>query len=138
MGLSPILVVDDEPEMRTALSHALIESGFCVESAASGSEAVIKCKKTSYSLVITDVKMPKMSGMELLNEIRKRLPQLPIIMITAFGTINSAVEAMQEGAADYILKPFSFETLESAVKKVIGTAANKENKEALNPVPAAG
>jgi DNA-binding NtrC family response regulator len=138
MVVPPVLVVDDEPEMRTALSHALVESGFCVESAASGSEAVVKCKKTTYSLVITDVKMPEMSGMELLNEIRKQSPQLPVIMITAFGTINSAVEAMQEGAADYILKPFSFETLESAVKKVIGTAANKENKAALKPASAAG
>jgi DNA-binding NtrC family response regulator len=138
MLVPPVLVVDDEPEMRTALSHALNESGFCVESAASGSEAVIKCKKTTYSLVITDVKMPGMSGMKLLNEIRKRSPQLPVIMITAFGTINSAVEAMQEGAADYILKPFSFDTLESAVKKVIGTAGNKENKAALNPAYAAG
>jgi two-component system response regulator FlrC len=138
MGIAPILIVDDESDMRTALSHALIESGFSVESAASGSEAVIKCKKTTYSLVITDVKMPGVSGMELLNEIRKRSPRLPVIMITAFGTINSAVEAMQEGAADYILKPFSFETLESAVKKVIGAAGKKEKNSALNPASAAG
>jgi DNA-binding NtrC family response regulator len=66
--------------------------------------------------------MPEMSGLELLERIRKLAPQTPVIMITAYGTINNAVEAMQEGASDYILKPFSFETLGAAVKKAIGTA----------------
>jgi two-component system response regulator FlrC len=130
MGVSPILVVDDEPDMRSALSHSMHRCGFDVESAASGSEAVVKFKKNAYSLVVTDVKMPGMSGVELLEKIRKIAPQIPVIMITAYGTINNAVEAMQEGASDYILKPFSFETLEAAVKKAIGTGVKYGNSSA--------
>ena len=119
MGVAPILVVDDEPDIRAALSHALSRSGFTVESAASGPEAVVKLKKDEYSMVITDLKMPVMTGMELLGTVKKMSPQLPVIMMTAYGTIDNAVEAMQEGASDYILKPFSFDTLQTAVKKII-------------------
>jgi len=119
MRLAPILVVDDESEMRTALSHALNRGGFSVESAASGTEALIKLKKDPFSMVITDIKMPEMSGIEVLGAVKKISPQIPVIMITAYGSIHNAVEAMQAGAADYLLKPFSFETLETTVKKVL-------------------
>ena len=119
MGLAPILVVDDESEMRSALSHALTRGGFSVENAASGTEALVKLKKDAFSMVITDLKMPEMSGMEVLDAAKKISPKVPVIMITAFGSIHNAVEAMQEGAADYLLKPFSFETLENTVKKVL-------------------
>ena len=119
MGLAPILIVDDESEMRSALSHALTRGGFNVESAANGSEALVRIKKDPISLVITDIKMPEMSGMEVLGAVKKISPQTPVIVITAYGSIHSAVEAMQAGAADYLLKPFSFETLEATVKKVL-------------------
>jgi DNA-binding NtrC family response regulator len=120
MGLAPILVVDDESEMRSALSHALTRNGFSVESAASGTEALVKIKKDPFSLVITDLKMPEMSGMEVLGAIKKLTPGIPVMVITAYGSIHNAVEAMQAGAADYLLKPFSFETLAATVKKVLG------------------
>jgi DNA-binding NtrC family response regulator len=135
MGVAPILVVDDEPDMRTALSHALHRSGFSVESVANGTEAVVKCKKNTYSLVITDVKMPAMNGLELLGTVKKLSPQIPVIMITAYGTINSAVEAMQEGASDYILKPFSIETLEAAVKKAVDSTNGNGKKNVGGAVP---
>ncbi|HEN20502.1 MAG TPA: sigma-54-dependent Fis family transcriptional regulator [Desulfobacteraceae bacterium] len=112
-----ILVVDDEPDMRLALSHVLSRSGYSVECASSGFEALEKFRKDNYSMVITDMKMPEMTGMELLGKVKGLSPQVPVIMITAYGTINNAVEAMQEGASDYILKPFSAETLEATVKK---------------------
>jgi len=121
MGLAPILVVDDESEMRSALSHALTRGGFTVESAASGTDALVKIKKDPISLVITDIKMPEMSGMEVLGAVKKMSPRIPVIVITAYGSIHNAVEAMQAGAADYLLKPFSFETLETTVKKVLGS-----------------
>lgn len=123
MGLAPILVVDDESEMRSALSHALTRGGFSVESVASGTDAIVKLKKDPFSLVITDIKMPEMSGMEVLGAVKKNSPQIPVIVITAYGSIHNAVEAMQAGAADYLLKPFSFETLEVTVKKVLASAA---------------
>lgn len=118
MQTQPILVVDDEPEMRIALTHALSHSGYSVESASSGLEALEKFEADKFSLIITDVKMPGMSGIEVLEKVKKRSPKIPVIMITAYGTINNAVEAMQEGASDYILKPFSTEILEAAIKKV--------------------
>ena len=121
MGLAPILVVDDESEMRSALSHALTRDGFAVESAASGTKALSKIKKDPVSLVITDLKMPEMSGMELLGAVKKIAPEIPVIVITAYGSIHNAVEAMQAGAADYLLKPFSFETLGCTVKRVLGS-----------------
>ncbi|MBN1277426.1 MAG: sigma-54-dependent Fis family transcriptional regulator [Deltaproteobacteria bacterium] len=117
MEAQSILVVDDEPDMRLALSHALSRSGHSVECASSGFEALEKFRKDNYSMVITDMKMPEMTGMELLGKVKGMSPQVPVIMITAYGTINNAVEAMQEGASDYILKPFSAETLEATVKK---------------------
>ena len=102
MSFAPILVVDDESDMRTALSHALSRGGFAVESAVSGTEALIKLKKDAFSMVITDIKMPEMSGIEVLGAVKKLSPQIPVIMITAYGSIHNAVEVMQAGAADYL------------------------------------
>jgi DNA-binding NtrC family response regulator len=133
MDTAPILVVDDEPDMRAALSHSLNRSGFSVEIAASGSEAVLKIKNSPFSLVISDIKMPEMTGMDLLGTIKNISPGIPVIMITAFGTINNAVEAMQAGATDYILKPFSFEILEAAVKKAIAAANGNGKKVVCQP-----
>jgi DNA-binding NtrC family response regulator len=130
MGLAPILVVDDESEMRSALSHALTRNGFSVESAASGMEALVKIKKDPFSLVITDIKMPEMSGMEVLGAVKKLTTGIPVIVITAYGSIHNAVEAMQAGAADYLLKPFSFETLNATVKKVLGYADGNGRRQA--------
>lgn len=118
MTAQSILVVDDEPDMRVALNHALCRTGYSVDCACCGSEALLKFKRGGYSLVITDVKMPDMSGLELLGEVKKTSPHVPVIMLTGYGTITNAVEAMQKGASDYILKPFSSDTLEAAVKNI--------------------
>jgi DNA-binding NtrC family response regulator len=82
-------------------------------------DALVRIKKDPFSLVITDIKMPEMSGMEVLGAVKKLAPGIPVIVITAYGSIHNAVEAMQAGAADYLLKPFSFETLNATVKKVL-------------------
>jgi DNA-binding NtrC family response regulator len=120
-----VLVVDDEPSMRTALSHALSRSGYSVETAASGLEGLEKFKKEKHSVVITDMKMPEISGMDVLERVKKISPQVSVIMITAYGTISKAVEAMKVGASDYILKPFSVETLEAAIKKACENTAGQ-------------
>lgn len=91
-------------------------SGDSVETAANGFEGLDKFKTEQFNLVITDVKMPDLPGLDVLAEAKKS-PEVPVIMITVYGTINRAVDAMKEGAADYILKPSSFETLKTAVKK---------------------
>ena len=104
--------------MRVALTHVLNRSGYSVESASSGNEALKKFKKDKYSVVITDVKMPKMSGIEFLARIKKISPAIPVIIMSAYGTINKAVEAMKMGASDYLVKPFSYEEMETVVSKV--------------------
>ncbi len=114
-----ILVVDDESSMRLALSEALKRGGYGVDTATDGFEALQKFRRERFQMVITDVKMPKMSGVEVLKEIKRISPQTPVIMVTAYGTIQNAVEAMKEGASDYILKPFSYEDLESAVRRTM-------------------
>ena len=136
MGLAPILVVDDESEMRSALSHALTRDGFAVESAASGTKALSKIKKDPVSLVITDLKMPEMTGMELLGAVKKIAPEIPVIVITAYGSIHNAVEAMQAGAADYLMKPFSLETLASTVKRVLGSIEDNGDQRHLQATTA--
>ena len=127
-----ILVVDDEPEMRTALTHALSRSGYSVETASNGFEGLSKFKKKGFNIVITDMKMPEMTGMEVLEGIKRISPQIPVLMITAFGTISKAVEAMKEGASDYILKPFSSETLEAAVSKALKIVDGKFHGKSLD------
>jgi DNA-binding NtrC family response regulator len=131
MQTQPILVVDDELDMRIALTHALSHSGYSVEIASSGLEALEKFEADKFSLIITDVKMPGMSGIEVLGKVKKRSPKIPVIMITAYGTINNAVEAMQQGASDYILKPFSTEILEAAIKKIYINSNGKAQSKLL-------
>ena len=118
MLTQPILVVDDEPEMRVALSHVLTRSGYMVEVAFDGIDAMKKFKKDKFKAVITDVKMPRMSGIDVLGQVKNISPHIPVIIMSAYGTINKAVEAMKMGASDYILKPFTFESIESIVNRV--------------------
>jgi DNA-binding NtrC family response regulator len=119
MFRKPILVVDDEPSMRMALFETLSRSGHAVTLAQSGLEAIARFKEDNFHLVITDVKMPHMDGIEVLREIKKQNSETPVVMITGYGTVENAVEAMKEGAFDYILKPFSVEVLEEIVHKAL-------------------
>ncbi|MEE9543295.1 MAG: sigma-54 dependent transcriptional regulator [Thermodesulfobacteriota bacterium] len=118
-----ILVVDDEAQMRKALEAVLERKGYEVVVAENGAEALLKIKAGAFDAMITDIKMPGMSGIELLRSVRAVNPSLPILMMTAYGTIENAIEAMKEGASDYILKPFPSEIIESAVARALGGAA---------------
>jgi DNA-binding NtrC family response regulator len=132
MSTLPILVVDDEAEMLTTLLRTLRRRGFSAEGASNGAAALELFQKKSFSLVITDFRMPQMSGIELLRNVKKLTPDIPVIMITGFGTVNNAVEAMQQGAADYLLKPFSSQTLQASIKKV-GIRPNGNGKSKSEP-----
>ena len=114
-----ILLVDDEPSMRSVLSESLSCCGYEIETAESGTEALRKFQSGGISAVITDVRMPKTSGMDVLRGVKRLSPQTPVIVITAYGTVNTAVEAMKEGAADFIMKPFALEQMEMAVRNVV-------------------
>lgn len=113
-----ILIVDDEPSMRMAISESLESCGYLTETAIDGAEALRKFERGVWDLVVTDVRMPGISGLEVLKEVRKQAPETPVILITAYGTVNTAVEAMKSGATDFIMKPFSLEDLEAAVRKI--------------------
>jgi DNA-binding NtrC family response regulator len=118
--LPPILVVDSQPDFRTELEQSLNRVGFPVESASDGSEALDMFKAVKYSMVIADEQSSGADGLNVLNSVKKISPQIPVVIMTDRGTVLNAVEAMQAGACDYILKPFSFEVLEKTIKKAIG------------------
>ena len=115
--METILIVDDEKNYLTILSAILEDEGFEVLTAPGGSEALEVHKSSDLDLILTDMKMPKMDGIELLENIKENDPDLPVIMMTAHGTVDKAVEAMQKGAYTYVLKPFDNERLIIYVKK---------------------
>lgn len=126
---SPILIVDDEPSMRAALSATLQEEGYAVLTAASGEDALRICttrsSKDPFSALLTDIKMPGMNGIDLFRKIQEKWLNMPVILMSAFGTVESAVEAMKSGAVDYLVKPFSEKTLLSAVQKALDSEKQK-------------
>jgi len=117
--LPPILVVVAQPEVGTEIRHSLSRVGIPVEIAADGLEALDRFKVLQYSMIITDDQVPGIDGIQMLNSVKKISPQIPVVIMTANGSVNNAVAAMQAGACDYILKPFSAESIEKTVKKAI-------------------
>jgi two-component system response regulator AtoC len=123
-----ILAVDDEPNMRRLLEISLRQAGYKPVVAADGKEALALIKNMSIDLVVSDLHMPSMNGLDLLRNIRLDNEVLPFIMVTAQGEIKTAVEAMKLGASDYILRPFDLEILEVAIAKALSvTRLNLEN-----------
>ncbi|MEA3417356.1 MAG: sigma-54 dependent transcriptional regulator [Thermodesulfobacteriota bacterium] len=134
MKTKTILIVDDEPSMRIALFESLESCGYKVEVSVSGAEALEKFQEDKFEVVITDMRMPGMGGMDVLRGIKKVSSKTPVIVITAYGTVNTAVEAMKEGAADFLMKPFSIDHLESLVKKVVAEKQGKEGHRSKHDV----
>jgi len=125
-----VLVVDDDPSFRRVMEFQLSEDGHRVLTASSTDAAVQQLKSAAVDVIISDVKMPGDDGMELLARVKATRPDLPMIMLTAHGSINSAVEAMQRGAADYLTKPFSREQLRIVLHKTLHVAELKrENRQ---------
>ena len=117
--METVLIVDDEKNYPLVLSAVLEEEGFETLVANSGQEALVTLERADIDLVLTDMKMPEMDGIELLERIKRRDVDLPVIMMTAHGTVDKAVEAMQKGAYSYILKPFDNQRLVLYVNKAI-------------------
>jgi len=114
-----ILIVDDESEMRVALETTLKREKFQLICAEDGKQALDKMEDDDFDLILTDVRMPKVNGLELLRAVKERSPKTQVVMMTAYGTIDNAVEAMKEGAFDYLIKGsgFSADVLVSTVKR---------------------
>ncbi len=116
--LKRILVVDDEENARMALSRLLAKEGFLVESVANGFEALNYLRQQEVNLIVTDINMPEMNGITFLKELNKSYPQSNVIMITAYGGVESYLESMNLGAFEYINKPVKIEELKSILKKI--------------------
>src|SRR5439155_297594 len=114
-----ILIVDDERAICLAIQRLLAGRGHDVETALSAEEALEKLGRAAYHLVVTDLTLPRLSGMDLLRSIRERTPDTAVIMITAHGSERAAVEAMKLGAADYLPKPFDNDELELIVDRAL-------------------
>jgi two-component system NtrC family response regulator len=133
--MDTILIVDDEKNYPLILSAVLAEEGFETLTAHSGQEALDLLANSDVDLVLTDMKMPSMDGIGLLERIKQKNPELPVIMMTAHGTVEKAVEAMQKGAYNYILKPFDNDQLIVYVKKAAALyGVVKDNQRLRNAV----
>lgn len=119
MAKSRILVIDDEELMREYVVELLERERYRVDSASNGADGVALLHKHSYDMVVTDLKMTPMDGLEVVHEVRAISPDTRVIVMTAYGTVDTAVEAMRAGADDYILKPFSPEELELSVGRCL-------------------
>lgn len=114
-----ILIVEDDRKMRLALREIMTKEGYSVDTVETGEAALERAGGTSYDLVITDLKLPGIDGMDVLKAIRRLRPETSVVMITAYATVDTAVEAMRGGAEDYISKPFNLDEIRLIVKKVL-------------------
>jgi two-component system, OmpR family, alkaline phosphatase synthesis response regulator PhoP len=123
-----VLIVDDEKNIRLTLSRALEILELETETAANGEQALAKLKEKEFGLILLDLKMPGMDGMEVLRRVREIRPDIRIIILTAYGTVELAVEAMKLGAADFIQKPFAPEEIRELVSRVLDREKIDEQK----------
>src|SRR2546430_15730004 len=132
-----VLIVDDDPAVGTVLSGLLQQGDIEASWVSSGALALEHLSQQAVDAVVTDLRMPGMDGMQVLQQIGARFPGIPVIMMTAHGTVPLAVEAMKAGAADFVLKPFDRQEILYTLGKVLTAAPHAEEKRAL-PGPLLG
>ena len=115
-----ILLVDDESNVRKVFSDVLSRESYIVKGVENGPEAIKAIEEEIFDLALVDLRMPCMDGIEVLENIKKIKPQLPVIIYTGYGSVTSAVESMRKKAADYLNKPFSPDELKLRIRKVLG------------------
>ncbi len=116
-----VLIVDDKDSMRSLLHAAFVDKGYNLTTAADGQMAIDLIRETAYDVIITDLKMPRKDGLDVLRAAKAMDPDTKVIVVTAFGTMETAVEAMRLGASDFIAKPFPLEEIELKVERLLGT-----------------
>jgi DNA-binding response OmpR family regulator len=132
-GARRILVVDDEKNVRFTVAHALRSDGYTVEAASSGAEGLELAGSGRYDLILVDLRMPGMTGIDMLRELRRRDPEMPAVIITAYGVPQQLVEAAELGAIDCIHKPFSIQKVRAIVREVLEREASQsETVEAIS------
>src|SRR5258708_3752943 len=117
--MARILICDDQEMMRDSLAGVLAREGHEISAGSGGAAAIAKVETAGYDLVITDLRMPRMTGMELLAEAKKIRAEMPVVLMTAFATVQTAVEAMKMGAYDYIQKPFDGDEVKILVERTL-------------------
>lgn len=132
----PILIVEDDADLREALEDTLDLAGLAYISAADGQEAVVLMNQQPVSLVVSDVSMPKMTGEELLSVVKSKWPATPVVLMTAYGTIDQAVDAMRNGVADYLVKPFEPKTLLNVIKPLLAVQKASSTTSSHQPLVA--
>src|SRR5688500_7091589 len=134
--MARILVVDDQDMMRDSLAATLVREGHEVIAATDGAAAVSRLNGGRFDLMITDLKMPKMTGIELLAEAKRLRPEMPVVLMTAFATVSTAVEAMKLGAYDYIQKPFDGDEIKMLVDRTLEHSRLIRENQALRTMAA--
>lgn len=124
-----LLVVEDDPTLREAIVDTLEMKGYDVKEAPNGIEAVVLLNHHHFDAVLSDINMPGMDGLELLSHIKQQYPWLPVLLMTAYGDVSQAVQAMQQGADDYLMKPFELRELEALLKPYIQGEASVADKD---------
>jgi DNA-binding NtrC family response regulator len=117
--VTKIMVIDDEPLMRMTIQDALVAEGYKVITAETGGNGLTLLRENQTDMVITDLRLPDMDGIQMLREVKTVSPETPVILITAYGSIDSAVTAMKEGASDYLTKPFSMDELLLIIRRIL-------------------
>jgi DNA-binding response OmpR family regulator len=115
-----LLIVDDEKNIRLTLAQSLQSLGVETETAVYAEEALYKLAQNEYSLVLLDLELPGMDGMEMLRRVKRTRPEVPVMIITAYGTEESSLEALKLGAVDFVQKPFSSKEIRARVSKALG------------------
>jgi DNA-binding response OmpR family regulator len=131
MNLTRILIVDDEATLRLTMAELLASNDREIVVAASGEEALAYIEDKPFDLLIVDLIMPGIDGLQVMDVAQKLSPQARIIMLTAFGTLESAIQAMRRGATDYLLKPASAPQIEAAVERALGLRYEEARRDAL-------
>jgi DNA-binding NtrC family response regulator len=124
-----ILIVDDERNIQLTLSRTLEAMGMETDSAEDGKEALAKLKEKEFGLILLDLYMPKMDGIEVLRQVRVSRPDIPVIIITAYGTVKLATAAMKLGVVDFIQKPFVPEEIRELVARVMSREKSRQSKD---------
>src|SRR5262245_41651540 len=116
-----ILVVDDEVNLRAVLKGLLERDGYSVDEASDGKAGLEKTRERAYAAVITDLKMPEMDGAQLLAALKAEQPEVPVVLLTAHGSVQNAVDAMRRGAFDFLTKPFDKDELGQVLERAVAS-----------------
>ena len=136
MTVPRLLIVDDEARLRRVLELALADRGFHVAGTGTAREAIALVAAGDIDVVLTDLQLPDRSGLEILAALRERHADIPVVLITAFGTVETAVQAMKLGAYDYVLKPFQVDDIENVLRRAVQQRRTERENAYLRDVAA--